>query len=109
MYHRVTLGFIAILVIFTMHSTWTVYKKKLASEKMMNVSLSHAKELENRSAELNSKMERISTVSGIEEEIRAKFIVAKEGENVVVVVDESKDVTFLPTSTFWQKIKAFFH
>ena len=78
---------------------------------MKNVSLEQVKELKQRNDELTSKIDKLATVSGVEEEIRSKFSVVKNNENMVVVVP-NKDSEVSTTSSkisFWQKIWSFFN
>ena len=109
-YHRVTLGILAVVVLIILHSTWVVYKKKKESDLMKNVSLEHLTELHDRNDELQEKIDKLATVSGVEEEIRSKFSVAKDGENMVVVVhgEDSKPAVATTSISFWQKVKEFF-
>ena len=111
MYHRVTLGILALLVLVVAHSTWSVYQKKRESEALKNISLQNVHELEARNVALVAKINRIDTEPGLEEEIRSKFSVAKDNENVVVIVpDQSGKATTTPDqSGFWSKIFNFFH
>ncbi len=109
-YNHITLGVLTLLVLFVLHSTWSVYQKKRESERMRNLSLQHVEELRQREGELTVKIERLDTEAGIEEEIRSKFNVAKQEENIVIIVPPSD----LGTSTtdsrtgFWKKVKSFF-
>jgi propanediol dehydratase small subunit len=91
------------------HSTWTVYKKKQSSQEMKDISLQNVIELRVRSEDLKSKIETLKTDTGIEEEIRSKFNVTKDNENMVVVVDDEKNVasTTAPKANLWQKIINF--
>ena len=108
MYHKITLWVLGVVVIFALHSTWLVYQKKRESERMKNISLAHVRELEARDADLKSKIERLSTPTGVEEEVRSKFSVAKENENMVVVVEDKKVVaTTTEKVSIWQKIWDF--
>lgn len=56
--------------------------------------------------ELNKKIDQVKTGVGIEEHIRTKYPVVKDGERVLVITDES--VKPIEKKTFWQKIKDFF-
>lgn len=109
-YNRTTLIVLFILVLILGHSTWGVYSKKRSSERMKNVSFKNVEELRKKNKELTYKIERLDTVSGIEEEIRLKYNVAKDGESVVVIVDnEKKEVATTTTeANLWQKIKNIF-
>ena len=46
--------------------------------------------LKERAAVLESKVESLHNERGLEEELRRRFDVAKEGEQVVIIVDDSK-------------------
>ncbi len=110
MYNKVTLVILFLLVLVLARSTWVVWQKKQESEEMKSVSMRNVEELRSRESELQAKMNKLDTDHGIEEEIRAKYSVVKEGENMVVVVEaENTEVaTGTPKLGFWQKIGRFF-
>jgi cell division protein FtsB len=109
-YNRATLVILMILVLLALHSTWRVYLKNRESVQMMEASYSRLSELEKRDKDLELKISKLNTTSGLEEEIRSKFSVSKNNENTVIIVrEESSSSTDINTSTtFWSKIKAFF-
>ena len=108
-YSWVTLVVLLLLVLVVARSTWIVYQKKQASESMKNVSLQNVEELRLQSEELGSKIEKLKTNTGIEEEIRLKFNVVKDKENMVVIVeDEANTTSTTPKMGLWQKIINFF-
>lgn len=49
-------------------------------------------ELKQKKESYLQKLNDLNTEKGIEEDIREKFSVAKEGEKVIVIVDEEKEV-----------------
>ena len=108
-YHKATLAILFILVLFTLRANWVVYQKKAESEKLKSISLNNENGLAQRQAELNAQIERLQTASGVEAEIRSKFSVAKEKENVVVIVyDNSVPKPATTTESFWQKFLDLF-
>jgi cell division protein FtsB len=109
LYHRVTLVILFILVFFAVRASWGMYQKQRESEMLKNRSLEYKNGLELRQKELDAQIERLNTESGLEAEIRSKFNVAKDRENIVVVVDD-KATSTMPSvpKSFWQKIKSFF-
>jgi cell division protein FtsB len=109
-YHRVTLAMLFLLVLLVLHSTWRVYVKKRESISLMNASTARLSELESRNDELDQKIKKLQTVSGVEEEIRAKFSVAKESENMVIIVREEKATSSQQNKSagFWSNIKTLF-
>ena len=106
MYHKAILVLLAILVLFFIHSTWVVYQKKRTSEKVMLASSQSLSDLKARETELESRINRLNTPAGLEEEIRSKFTVAKENEAMVIVVDDdNKNMSTTSQKLgFWQKI-----
>lgn len=77
---------------------------------MKSISLKAAEELRLQDQDLKSKIERLNTTSGVEEEIRSKFNVVKESEKMVVVVEDQNSSVSTTSSMvgFWQKIWNFF-
>jgi cell division protein FtsB len=110
MYHRMTLGLLFIVVLFALHSTWSVYQKKRQSEEMKDLSMRNIEELRKRDEDLKSKIDKLATATGVEEEIRSKFSVTKGGENMVIVVPYKGDEVATSTTelSFWGKVKKFF-
>lgn len=110
MYSKATLYILGVVVLIVLHSTWSVYKKKAESEDMKNLTLQRVMELRTRDSDLRSKIERLDTEAGVEEEIRSKFSVAKENEAMVVIVadEDSKATTTLPKRGFWNGLKDWF-
>lgn len=110
MYHKVTLSLLFLMVLVFIHSTWVVYKKKVESEELMNISKERVISLKEREVDLNQKISRLDTEVGIEEEIRSKFSVTKDNENMVVVVSrEEKVATTVPEHlSLWSKFINWF-
>ena len=66
----------------------------------MQITIENRKLAENKIAELQKEKEKLSidiaklkTEDGIEENIRQKFGLAKEGENMIIVVDDQNKPT----------------
>jgi len=110
LYHKVTLALLFILVLLALHSTWKVYQKKQESLVMKETSTKRLNEFETRNNELDLKIKKLNTTSGVEEEIRSKFSVAKDNENMVVIVREDSTSTPILSekTSFWSKFKALF-
>ena len=109
MYNRVTIGLIFLIFVVVLHSTWVVYKKKVESAELRDISLKNVETLRNRSEDLQAKIDRLNTKQGIEEEVRSKFSVAKDNENMVIIVqDESTSSESVKKVGVWQKIMSIF-
>lgn len=108
-YHKATLIVLGIIVLLTFRSTWVVFGKFLESERQKEIVEKKSVDLLTRDKELQNKIEDLRTEHGIEEEIRTKFNVAKESENVVIIVDNNRDSKSTTTAdvSFWRKIIRF--
>lgn len=73
-------------------------KERQSAERLENLEGKSA-ELNKREAELSAEIARLSTERGVEEEIRDKFSVTKEGEYVAIIVDERRKATTTDMST----------
>lgn len=109
-YHKITLVVLSIILVLIIRSTWNVYQKKEESQKLKNIAIEYTEGLREKDSQIKSKIDRLSTEVGVEEEIRSKFNVAKDNENIVVVLDSDLEVqsTTTPDEGFWKKIKDFF-
>lgn len=110
LYHRATLGTLFLIVILALHSTWNVWQKNRESLVLKEGSVKRLEDLEKRNEELDMKINKLNTESGIEEEIRSKFSVAKNNENMVIILNEvdNKSTTTVKKQGFWGKFRAFF-
>ncbi len=107
MYSRITIFIFFIIVIFLVREVYDIYKKERMSAKSVASVEENYNDLKNRQNMLKSEIERLNTDKGIEEEIRSKFSVAKPGETVVVVIDNSSSTSTDSESVekgFWNKI-----
>ena len=109
LYHKVTLVVLFVVVLFVIRATWIVYQKKLESEELRDISLRYKNVLEERDRELGLQMDRLETEAGKEAEIRSKFSVAKEKENIVVIVEDSSTTKpAISSKSLWQKFLDLF-
>lgn len=110
MYNRITIGILFVVMLLTLRSTWSVYQKQMESQSLKEISEKKFAELELRKKEINDKIQALNTTEGLEREIRSKFNVVKENENMAVILDEANSDNYNATTTksFWQKVKNFF-
>ncbi len=93
LYSKVTLVILFILVIILAKATYSIYQKYKISSDSYAVVKKDYDSLKDRNNMLNSEINRLKTDTGIEEEIRSKFNVAKPGETVVVVINGSSSTS----------------
>jgi cell division protein FtsB len=108
LYAKATLLVLLVVLIFVVRGTYQVYQKAhIARTEQKEVEKSF-EELALHANELEQSVERLKSEQGIEGEIRQKFTVARPGEEVVVIVDEStkksKNGESKENQSFWQKL-----
>lgn len=87
-YSRYSIGaivLVALLISMSVYERYSVEREMAAKREARSGEL---EELKNRAAALESKVVHLQDERGIEEEIRGRFDVAKEGEQVVIILDE---------------------
>ncbi len=106
------IGLVVLLVIFVLFAkgTWSVYRKASFAKENREQAEEQLRELREHEAMLTDELERLKTDRGMEEAIREKFDVGREGEQLIVLVDapvpeiapESEEITL------WARIIGFF-
>ncbi|MEO8638081.1 MAG: septum formation initiator family protein [Candidatus Taylorbacteria bacterium] len=87
LYSRVSIVLLLILFFFIARSTYEVWGKQSESQGKKNQAQTELEKLKARQEELSGEISRLKTPEGIEEEIREKFKMAKENENMAIIVD----------------------
>jgi hypothetical protein len=85
---------IAVLLIIVVFMSISVYHRFTVEREMSERRAEMEEERQNlieRKAELEERVDYLSGDRGIEEEIRTHFDVAKEGEQVVIIVDKEEE------------------
>ena len=111
-YSKVTLVVFALILFLVARGAWGMYDKSVEASAKRDAAAKQLVDLVAREKELNSDIDHLSTDRGIEEEIRNRFMVAKEGENVIIVSDpankETPNSITVPDDTLqpslWQKM-----
>ncbi len=111
LYSPIVLLILAIIFVILIRSLWGVYKKeRLSTNNLLREQIELAK-LSSREQNLASSLDDLKTELGIENEIRNKFRVVKEGEQVAVIIgDNVSSVKKVASTThsFWYMIFHWF-
>lgn len=84
---------LGVMLFIVGNGTWDIYKKSVRSEHNLQMVKEEYSLLEEKQEEISKRIELLETETGIEREIRSKFNVAKDGEQVIVIVDpESQEI-----------------
>ena len=102
---------LVVVILFTTHAVYGVYKKAQSAALYLAGSEKSLADMEKREKYFSKEIERLKSDQGVEEEIRKKFQVAREGEKVMVIMDDEgkgNGSTELPKKSLWQKILSIF-
>ncbi len=80
--------FAALLLSFSVHSRYVVSKEMQAK---LDARYAELEALTERAETLRAKVEYLEDERGVEEELRSRFDVAKEGEQVIILLDAHED------------------
>jgi cell division protein FtsB len=111
LYSKPTLIILTLLVIWLFFAVWSIYKKERDTRLRRIEQREVLNELQGREKSLKEEIERLSTERGIEEEVRSKFEVGKEGEKVFIIVDNPEKENSPEDDSkdgLWQKIFNWF-
>ncbi|OGZ06401.1 MAG: hypothetical protein A2942_00965 [Candidatus Lloydbacteria bacterium RIFCSPLOWO2_01_FULL_50_20] len=87
LYAKPTIIAVAILVALLLHPVWGMYKKSRDAIARRDKAETELSSLTAREIELDLDIARLSTPGGVEAEIRERFMVAKEGEKVMIIAE----------------------
>jgi len=82
-----------VVILFAGNAAWNMYQKYKESKELKDRALVQLQELEKREKNLTENIENLQTERGIEEELRKRFGIVKEGEEVVIVIDNPESET----------------
>jgi len=111
LYSRLVIVTLFIIAVLLGNSVWGVYKKERETVTKRQEQAEKLERLKEREATLEASLARLSTERGIEEEIRNRFDVAKEGEELLVIVDASEvgsTEKAPPPKSLWQRFLDLF-
>lgn len=112
LYSKTSLSVLFLMLLLAGNGVWGIYQKSKTASSERDIALRSLTDLESRTAELQVSLDHLGTARGIEEEVRQKYTVARKGEEVVVVVDDSakksKNDMVADEGGFWQKVLSVF-
>lgn len=78
-----------VILVYILSGVWNIWQYDKSARGALAVKMEELNLLKEKQTALLAKIGSLQTSKGIEEEIRKKFSVAKEGEQVFVVVSEA--------------------
>ncbi len=111
---RFWIGFLLIVCVLLGLSTFRMYKKYVHAQQIKNDYYKELLQVQNHATELKNNIDALSTDRGKETEIRDRYRVVKEGEQMILIVDndDAKDLSIpisAPTGWFARIMYFFRH
>ena len=111
LYSKFTLAVLSGLLFVVIGGAWQIYQKAMVARAERDITARGFADLQSRTKELETSIARLKSNKGIEEEIRQKYTVARDGEEIVIVVDEnvkkSENRKVVTDESFWQRLASF--
>ena len=103
------LGLLGLAVLFFAWSVFGFWGKMEETRKERAITEKKVAELEEKKEKLASDIEKLGTEEGVEENIREKFGLAREGEGVIIIVDDQEpQLEGAEKGGFWNWLKNLF-
>lgn len=107
--HPLVLFVLLFLLILFIIGVFNLYSKMNDTLKNKEIAENKLKNLEERKEKLLLDIENLSSDKGKEKVFRENYGYGSEGEGVIVIVDDNKNIENTEeNSSFWLKIKTFF-
>ena len=112
-YSKYTIAFLFLVLTLLVNGTWGIFSKMRESKGKLEASQGRYESVKKRHEALDSQIKHLGTETGLEEEIRTRYNLSREGENVIVLVD-NKDIiddsdANKDNGGFWSKMSSWFH
>lgn len=108
MRRRLVILVLLLLVAGGVRGVWGVYKKEQDSRALRREAEAQVAQLKEREASLRRDMAALKSERGVEEVLRQDYELAKEGEEVIVIVENTPPDPPEPEPTTLQKFENLF-
>jgi cell division protein FtsB len=99
LYSKPVIGLLVVVSGFLIVSAYNRYEVAHETKHRLDVRQAELDALKEREASLEAKVRYLEDDRGVEEELRSRFDVAKEGEEVVIIMDDRSEVSSQEVST----------
>ncbi len=97
-YSKIVSVCLIVVCAMLVNGLFNIYGKARESLDRKNFSAQSLLKLHNREEKLRREIERLDTRVGLEEELRSRYSFSKEGERVIVIIDENNTSETASTS-----------
>jgi cell division protein FtsB len=95
-YSKFIILVLLLLLFLLVRGTMGVYQKSKESNGRENSSAVSLSKLENRKSQLEKDLEILNSNVGIEEQLRTRYSFSREGEKVIIIIDEDVEEIAVP-------------
>ena len=99
LYAKPTIIALVVVFAFMANGAWGMYQKSKISTLNKNDAEEQLAALQSRERSLSQDIVNLSTERGMDEKIRERFMVAKEGENVMIISNAKEEKVHTVTVT----------
>ncbi len=104
LYSKTTFAVLIVCIFVAGMNAWDMYQKaRLTKTQLAQTEEAYAK-LQEREAFLSEETKQLETEAGVEAKLRERFGVAKEGEEVIVILDDTESEESAETLSWWQRV-----
>jgi cell division protein FtsB len=103
-YSKIVAFFLLIILLFLLHGTYNVYKKSRESHRQLEMIQNKVAELEEKKEKLGVQIEDLKSPVGQEEEARSRYLLAKEDEHTIVIIDKETETIVTEEPSFMESI-----
>ena len=96
---RLALLALFVIVLAACSALWDVYKKEKESRILKNQAEAQLYNLDMQESHLNGEITRLETARGKEELLRENYEMAKEGENMIMIIEPPARAPIVATTT----------
>ena len=106
---RLLLVLLFLLVVVAISGVWKAYRKERESLSLRREAEVQLADIAKRKAQLEADITKLNTPRGMEDALREQYLLAKSGENLIIIVDPPTPTPIQATSsvmewfqrTFW--------
>lgn len=104
LFTRIFMVILVILVVLLGRGVFNVYQMERESRERKGTAEKNLADLKSREALLEKNIAALNTPEGVEAALRSQFDVAKEGEGLIVVVEESLPSEAPAPRSLWERL-----
>jgi cell division protein FtsB len=108
LYSKLSIALLLIISIPLLRASYSMYQKYTIGKESRDITRQEYNSLMERKNSISKEINRLKTDEGVEEEIREKFSVSKEGEEVIILLGSPIVPIIQEEESFFDSFKSLF-